>query len=235
MRRLVAFLAAASVLSTAALTAGCSTTPDDPAHGPGGRAAPGHATIPRTLPSATRHAERDCASTPPSGTVVRTGYGLNYTRGSIHAGVRPDAGRPVCVRFAKSGPADPQVPVDMLLFTFAGPDGEGAQVEFRTTALTGGVLPPLGDGYYPTVGPLNHPVDAAVGISVDGVYYHSDRCALRLTTVTALGAAGRFDCPRAIVREANPFAPSDDTDPDTDDLAVGEPVATLSGWFSVTP
>ncbi len=192
-------------------------------------------TVPASAPPATRHQAAACHTPPPSGRVTRSGYGLEYRSGSIHAAVRPDGGEQVCVEFARSGPADPQVPPDTLLFTFAGPKGEGAQVEFETVALTGGRLPPLDNGYVPRVGPLDHPIPARVGISVDGAYYHSGECSLLLTTVTAQGAAGRFDCPRATVRAANPFLPSDDVDYEADDLVEPPPTATLSGWFAVRP
>lgn len=183
---------------------------------------------------AQKHDLADCAKTPESGRVVRTGYGLNYHEGAVHVAVTPYSGEGAsCTEFAKTGPADPQVPPDALLFTFAGPDGEGAQVEFESVALTGGVLPPLGNGYVPKVGPLNHPITARVGAAVGGTYYFADQCSLLLTTVTSRGTSGRFDCPAAAVRSANPFAPSDDVDYDADDTVGPPPTATLSGWFEV--
>lgn len=234
MRRHARTAPVVAVLAAAGLVLAACAEQGEPPAGQDDRAVSDTEPAPRSPEPAQRHAAADCAKTPRSGRVVRTGYGLDYSSGAVHVAVAPYSGRdPVCVEFAKSGPSDPQVPPDTLLFTFAGPDGEGAQVEFESVALTGGVLPPLGNGYVPKVGPLDHPITARVGASVDGTYYVADRCSLLLTTVTANGAGGRFDCPAAGVQGANPFAPSDDVDYDADDTVAPPPAAKLSGWFEL--
>ncbi|GAA3969286.1 hypothetical protein [Gordonia caeni] len=226
--------ATAGLAAAGLLLAGCAEQGEPPIDRDD-RAVSDSEAAPRSPEPAQRHALADCAKTPASGRVVRTGYGLNYSSGAVHVAVAPYSGEgAVCVEFAKTGPADPQVPPDTLLFTFAGPDGEGAQVEFDSVALTGGVLPPLGNGYVPKVGPLDHPITARVGAAVGGTYYVADQCSLLLTTVTANGAGGRFDCPAAAVQAANPFAPSDDVDYDADDTVAPPPTATLSGWFELS-
>ncbi|MCK0439757.1 hypothetical protein MUG78_09875 [Gordonia alkaliphila] len=216
------------------LLTGCADTGEMPAEPADDRAVSSAQPAPRTPAPAQRRGLEACGQTPPAGRVVRSGYGLDYSSGSIHVAVTPYAGPgAACVEFAKSGADDPQVPPDTLLFTFAAPNGEGAQVEFDTVALTGGVLPPLGNGYVPKVGPLDYPINARVGASIGGTYYFADQCALLLRTVTAEGASGRFDCAAAATRAANPFAPSDDVDYNLDDTVPPPPTAVLSGWFSV--
>lgn len=216
------------------IVTGCTDTGEEPDRADDDRAVSSSAAAPQAPEPAQRRALEACGQTPPPGRVVRSGYGLDYSSGSIHVGVYPYAGPgAVCVEFAKSGPADPQVPPDTLLFTFAGPRGEGAQVEFDSVSLTGGVLPPLGNGYVPKVGPLDYPINARIGASIDGVYYSADQCSLLLRTVTAEVASGRFDCAAAAPRAANPFAPSDDVDYNRDDLALPAPTVSLSGWFTV--
>lgn len=221
---------AAALLATAALLAACGSSADD--SGPG-ELGPPPATAPAN-PPAPRLDPVACTATPAPGEVVRTGYGLDYPAGDMHIGLTPlDGAPPVCVKFAKSGPVDPQVPPDAILFTFAGPDGEGGQIEFEAVALTGGVLPHLGDGVFPRVGPLDHPIPARVGLSLDGRYYAGDQCTLLLTQVTQVGASGRFDCPSAAIMPGNTFAPDDDVDYDLDDTTPPPPVAALGGWFTL--
>lgn len=218
-------LTVVAALAVAALLAGCDS-PD--------RSARDSAPTAPANPPATRLDPIACAMTPPGGEVVRTGYGLDYPAGDMHIGMTPlDGAPPVCIRFAKSGPVDPQVPPDAILFTFAGPDGEGSQIEFEAVALTGGVLPHLGNGIIPRVGPLDHPIAARVGLSLDGRYYASDQCTLLFTQVTQDGANGRFDCPTAALMPGNAFAPDDDVDFDADDTVPPPPVAALGGWFAL--
>lgn len=221
---------AALGLAAVALLTGCSTS-TGPLTGPSdtGRSAPPAAT------PGIRHDAGACAKTPEFTHVVRTGYGLDYRSGSAHVAVNRYDGAPTtCVEFAKSGPPDPQVPPDTLLFTFTGSDGEGLQIEFPTVALTGGVLPPLGDGYFPRVGPLTTPINARVGAAVNGAYYLAEQCSLLLTRVDSRGATGRFDCPAAGTPALNPFAPSDDVDYAADDTVPPPPIATLGGWFELS-
>lgn len=173
-----------------------------------------------------------CATMPPYGPISRNGRDLSFSSGSMHVQVSPDGAPPVCGELAKSGPADPQVPPDTMLFTFAGTGGDGAQLEFYAVDLTGGVLPPLGDGYVPRVGPLNHPINARVGAAVDGKYYRAEQCALTLTEVHSETIRGRFDCPRATL-SADPFAPAEDVDHNVDDSIPPPATASLSGWFAL--
>ncbi|MFZ2511927.1 MAG: hypothetical protein WAW85_12680 [Gordonia sp. (in: high G+C Gram-positive bacteria)] len=222
---------AAAGLAAAALLAGCGASDNSAA--PSTRGADPVATAPAN-PAATRMDPVDCTTTPPPGQVVRTGYGLDYPAGEMHIGMTPlDGAPPVCVTFAKSGPVDPQVPPDAILFTFAGPGGEGGQIEFEAVALTGGILPHLGNGVIPWVGPLDHPIAARVGLSIDGRYYAGDQCTLLLTQVTQIGASGRFDCPTAALMPGNTFKPDDDVDYNVDDTVPPAPVAALGGWFTL--
>lgn len=231
MRR-SAIISATLATSAAVLLAGCGGSDDGVAGTDRGSSAVASAPA---NPPATRLDPSACAATPPSGPVVRTGYGLEYPAGDMHIAVAPyDGAPPVCIKFSKSGPVDPQVPPDTILFTFAGPDGEGSQIEFEAVALTGGVLPPLGNGYVPRVGPLDHPINARVGMSVNGRYYAADQCSLLLTQVTHTGASGRFDCPSAAIMPGNTFKPDDDVDYEVDDTVPPPPVATLGGWFTLT-
>ncbi|GAC57415.1 hypothetical protein GOHSU_19_00200 [Gordonia hirsuta DSM 44140 = NBRC 16056] len=224
-------LATAATAAAALLLTGCGESADTPPHAADRPAT--SAPIPVPPAPAVPHDLAACAATPPTGPIVRTGYGLDYPKGSIHIAVTPfDGTPPLCVEFTKSGPADPQVPPDTLLFTFAGPHGEGAQIEFDSVALTGGLLPALGNGFIPRVGPLDHPLDARVGAAIGGTYYAAAGCSLLLTQVTATGAGGRFECPAA-APAPNQFAPSDDVDYELDDTVPRPAGAALSGWFEL--
>lgn len=182
-----------------------------------------------------------CTAVPTAGGIVRSGYGLNYSRGDITISVAPGDGPARCLQFAKSGPTDPNVPPDTLLFTFAGDRGEGAQLEFLAVDLAGAILPwPRGA----TARIPGSPITSTIGVSIDGVYYTSPTCTLKLQTVTDKKAAGRFDCPQAIAETANPLNPNDDVtydepsvpaDPAPPTEPVVEPTRTaaLSGLFEV--
>lgn len=158
-----------------------------------------------------------------------------------------------CFAFSRWGNTDPSVPPDSLLFAFKDAAGrDGAQVSFFVGDLTGGALPPA-DGARRVVPPLVAPINAQVGVSAMGTYYHATQCSLKLTAISSARTSGFFQCPTATSTDANPFAPSDDVSYDSDDPAVsstpGAPpptptstttpeapkTAALSGWFSVTP
>ncbi|WLP91796.1 hypothetical protein [Gordonia sp. NB41Y] len=211
-----------------------------------------------------------CAQDPPAGRVDRSGTGLRFTHGHMLIAIAPATGpegasETSCYEFDKSGNPAPEVPPDTLLFTFAGPGTDGAQLEFLVGELTGGVLPPIG-AVRPTVGPLTGVITAQVGVSVGGVYRTSSTCRLALTTVTGERMAGHLDCPTAVTTRANPFAPSEDiTDDEATASAPDAPAAPapgpavsapqtsapqtsapqaptmseqptrLSGWFDLTP
>ncbi|MGB3697394.1 MAG: hypothetical protein WBA05_08175 [Gordonia sp. (in: high G+C Gram-positive bacteria)] len=192
--------------------------------------------VTRTLAAA------DCAATAPSGRIVRSGYDLRYSAGSMRVAVAT-AGRPArCVEFSKSGRADPNVPPDTLLFTFAGGRGEGAQLEFLAVDLAGGVLPwPVGA----SARTPGSPITATVGVSVGGAFYRSDSCTLTLTMANETKAAGRFECPAALTQAENPMDPNDDVsyDEPSAPAAPGAPIppaaaapatATLSGLFTIS-
>lgn len=175
-------------------------------------------------------ADGDCSATPAAGRIVRSGYGLNYSRGTMTVSVkRPGSQR--CVAFAKSGRTDPAVPPDTLLFTFTGDRGEGGQLEFLAVDLAGGILPWLAGASAREPGA---PITATVGVSLDGTYFTSATCTLRLATVTETRAAGRFDCPDALAARANPFDPDDDVSYDDPTVPAAPPEsAALSGLFTV--
>jgi len=212
---------------TVAVLAACS---DD-----AGRTAPS-APDGRTATAPVKQvAAAECARTPERGKIVRTGYGLSYESGTMTVEVKAADGSARCLQFSKSGPADPQVPPDTLLFTFAADGGQGAQLEFLSVDLSGGVLPPIGDGVLHRVRPLDSPINALVGVAVDGKYFRATNCALTLSTVNEEGASGRFSCPQAFSQTANPFAPDDDVDHDAPDAEPTAQTVTLSGWFDVEP
>ncbi|GAA1481550.1 hypothetical protein GCM10009624_19900 [Gordonia sinesedis] len=211
-----------------------------------------------TPSSAVASAPRDpaiCARTPPSGRIERSGRDLSFENGKLYVAVTPASSGPpapptpaaptsgpgigtatgtTCYEFTKWGNPSPDVPPDALLFTFAGARGDGAQIEFLVVDLTGGVLPPIGP-VRPTVGPLNQPINAAVGVSAGGVYRHSTTCALRITAMSPQRAAGSFDCPTATASDANPFDPSDDGNGEDSATSTAPPPASarLSGWFDL--
>lgn len=182
-----------------------------------------------------------CTTTPTAGEIVRSGYGLNYSSGDMTISVAPVDGPARCLQFAKSGLTDPNVPPDTLLFTFAGDRGEGAQLEFLAVDLAGAILPwPRGA----TARVPGSPITSTIGVSIDGVYYTSPTCTLKLQTVTAEKASGRFDCPQAIAQTANPLDPNDDITYDDESTVPTAPVqpptptdqtktAALSGLFEV--
>ncbi|WAC54534.1 hypothetical protein [Gordonia sp. SL306] len=220
-------------------------------------------------PTASAHLDAaECTETPESGRIDRTGADLDFRSGALRVAMVDSpatdrdnpAGAPAsaevgdgdteCLGFSKWGNPRPEVPPDTLLFVFKGPGTDGAQLEFLASDLTGGVLPPIGSTR-PTVGPLSKPINAAVGVSVDGAYYHSNSCPLKITAMSSRRAAASFTCQRATRNDANPFAPDDDVTYDADEstpaspstatssttpTAIGSPTGvTLSGWFELTP
>lgn len=135
------------------------------------------------------------------------------------------------------------MPPDSLLFVFKDAGTGGAQIEFLISELTGGLLPPVG-ATRPTVGPLTRPINAQIGVSINGVYHHSSACQLSVTGMSGELAAGSFTCPAATRVDANPLAPDDDVPHDLDESsttkrpdAEGNSTDTvaLSGWFQLTP
>ena len=173
----------------------------------------------------------ECTTTPTAGKIVRSGYGLNYSSGEMKIAVSPVDGPARCLEFEKSGRADPNVPPDTLLFTFAGDRGEGAQLEFLAVDLAGAVLPwPRGA----TARTPGSPITSTIGVSIDGAYYTSSTCTLKLQTVTDTTASGRFSCPQAIAQTANPLDPNDDITYDESPAPAAPPkTAVLSGLFEV--
>ncbi|GAB19418.1 hypothetical protein GOEFS_084_00040 [Gordonia effusa NBRC 100432] len=156
----------------------------------------------------------------------------------------PAAPKSQCFGFARWGNSDPSVPPDSLLFSFKGPSGLGAQVSFFVGDLTGGSPPPAG-GAKRIVPPLVSPINAQVGVSVNGKYYQATQCSLKITAMASARAAGFFQCPTATTSEANPFVPSDDVAYDSDEstpppgsatppTTTTPQTASLSGWFNVT-
>ncbi|MCR5978625.1 hypothetical protein GDN83_12950 [Gordonia jinghuaiqii] len=198
-----------------------------------------------------------CANKPPQGNVDRTGQNFEFHHGNIKvaisdapaksSGRTPAVTTPAngtrCYEFGRWGPADPDVPPDSLLFVFKGAGSDGAQIEFLISELTGGLLPPIG-GTRPTVGPLSAPINAQIGVSVDGVYHHASACQLSISGMSGKLAAGSFTCPTAALVDANPFAPDDDVRYDADESSTTPPAATgvgapehvtLTGFFQLTP
>ncbi|WP_240194034.1 MULTISPECIES: hypothetical protein [unclassified Gordonia (in: high G+C Gram-positive bacteria)] len=172
-------------------------------------------------------AAEKCDEPTPTGKIDRLGYDLRFTRGAIRIKLR-DGRAERCVQFAKWGNANIDVPPDSLLYYFSGGRGDGAQVEFRAVDLAGGKLPdtrPLGR--------LDHPINATVGVSINGVYYTSTTCELTLTVSNSRRAAGRFSCPQALAQTANPFDPSDDVSFDDPPASPPATAAALSGRFDV--
>lgn len=219
-----AALAGTALLLTATA---CGTDDESLANSSTSAAAPAPAQPTTEILSAA-----DCQKTPQPGPVVRSGYGLDYPSGDMQISVAPVDGPTRCVQFTKSGRADPVVPPDALLFTFAGSRGEGAQVEFLAVDLAGGILPwPVGA----SARTPGSPITATVGVSLGGVYYTSPTCTLALPTVTENKAAGKFTCPEAIAQTANPMDPTDDVEHDDSPHPAGPPkTAVVSGVFEVT-
>ncbi|MGW0038801.1 hypothetical protein [Gordonia sp. NPDC003376] len=212
-----------------------------------------------TQAASVRLDPKRCAQTPQASRIDRSATGLRFTHGRMLIAIAPATGTAAtsetsCYEFGKSGNPTPEVPPDTLLFTFAGPGTDGAQVEFLVGDLTGGVLPPIGD-VRPTVGPLTGVITAQVGVSVGGVYRTSSTCRLSLTAVTGERMAGHVDCPTAVTAQANPFAPGEEITDDEDASGVPDALPTstpptsavpqaptmseqpthLSGWFDLTP
>ncbi|WP_245555646.1 hypothetical protein [Gordonia soli] len=199
-----------------------------------------------------------CRETPPKGQIDRSGSELRFHKGSIRVAldrIRPAADAPQanqanrtsvdttdCLGFPRWGSPAPDVPPDTLLFVFKGPGTDGAQIEFNVGDLTGGVLPPVGP-VRPTVGPLDKPIGATIGASVDGAYYQASRCSLSISAMSKKKAAASFTCPATTRSDSNPLAPDDDVshdDPTESSTATGTSTGpttkvVLSGWFSVEP
>lgn len=198
-----------------------------------------------------------CAEKPPEGGVDRSGQNFEFHHGNIKVAVTstsaqsnrgPAAGatradEPDCYEFNRWGPARPDVPPDSLLFVFKDAGTGGAQIEFLISELTGGLLPPVG-ATRPTVGPLTRPINAQIGVSVNGVYHHSSACQVSVSGMSGKLTAGSFTCPTATRLDANPLAPDDDVRYDLDESSTTkQPSAegnstdsvALSGWFQLTP
>ncbi|WP_238423300.1 hypothetical protein [Gordonia sp. 'Campus'] len=232
--------------AVAALVVACGTD--------GGPSTPSTSSTPP--PTAQPVDPANCTEKPPQGDIDRSGQGFLFQDGSIDIAVTrpsdtsgrgPGAGvtptdATTCYEFERWGPAQPDVPPDSLLFVFKDAGAGGAQIEFLISELTGGLLPPVG-GARPTVGPLTKPVNAQIGVSVDGVYHHSSTCQLSVTAMSDQLAAGSFSCPTATRVDANPLAPDDDVSYDIDESSTKKPAPTsgptagvsLSGWFELRP
>lgn len=220
--------AGAAMLTAALLVAGLGACGPDGnrQNGAGSHAPRPGEFLTKDLPAA------GCASPAPTGKIVRSGYGLAYSSGTMSIVVTPAGSPERCVRFRKSGPRDPNVPPDTMLFTFAGDRGEGSQLEFLAVDLAGGVLPwPVGARARNPGAPLT----STIGISLGGQYFSSNTCALTLTSANATMTAGRFICPAALAQTANPLDPNDDVPYDDPQVPAPPPqAATMAGWFSVT-
>ena len=174
----------------------------------------------------------DCQQNSPSGRISRVGYDWRFRAGKAHVAVNPYTNEAsTCTVFDRSGPPDPQVPPDTLLFSFAGTGGEGVQIEFSSVDFSGGTAPVNGKKVDPA--PLTGPIPARVGVSRDGEYLRADDCSLSITKASSHGVAGTFTCPAAAPQKANPFDPTDDVDYDADDELQEQATASLSGWFEV--
>lgn len=221
-RRGLSFIAAALLVSSLG-ACGSDDAGDDNADS---RARQPADTSTKSLPAA------NCASPAPVGKILRSGYGLTYSRGTMNISVTPAGSPERCVQFRKSGPRDPNVPPDTMLFTFAGDRGEGSQLEFLAVDLAGGVLPwPVGA----RARNPGAPITSTIGISLGGEYFTSNTCALTLTSANAAMTAGRFTCPAALAQTANPLDPNDDVPYDDPQVPAPQPQATtIAGWFSVT-
>ncbi|MGP3708340.1 hypothetical protein [Gordonia paraffinivorans] len=251
----------ASVSAVAVLVGGCGAD-ETPSAG---------SSATTTTPASRPVDPEACAQTPPQGSVDRSGQNLKFSTGSIRIAISqapPPPGSPPgattsatpkatesgapgpdaepesrCYEFERWGPQQPDVPPDSLLFVFKGAGTDGAQIEFVISELTGGIVPPAGGGPRPTAGPLLRPINAQIGVSVDGVYHHSPACQLALTAMSGKLAAGSFTCPAATRVDANPFAPDDDVPFDADESSAApqpDPGATadtvlLGGWFELRP
>ncbi|ATD70092.1 MULTISPECIES: hypothetical protein [Gordonia] len=236
------------VSATALLISGCA----------GGQPPAATSTSVAPTPTARPIDPAKCAEKPLQGNVDRGGHGLDFRSGDIRIAITEQAattaGLPAagnretseeattCYEFARWGPARPDVPPDSLLFVFKGTGTDGAQIEFPVSELTGGTVPPAGGGPRPTAGPLTTPINAQIGVSVDGVYHQSSACRLSISGMSGKLAAGSFTCPEAARVDANPFAPDDDVAYDTDESSTsrrpdaGTPsTVVLSGRFQVTP
>ncbi|MFC9981549.1 hypothetical protein [Gordonia sp. NPDC127522] len=198
-----------------------------------------------------------CTEKPPQGNVDRSGQNFEFRHGNIKIAVAntpadsrrgpavgaTPADEPNCYEFDRWGPARPDVPPDSLLFVFKDAGTGGAQIEFLISELTGGLLPPVG-ATRPTVGPLTRPINAQIGVSINGAYHHSSACQLSVSGMSGSLAAGSFTCPTATRVEANPLAPDDDVRYDLDESSTTKQPdsdgnstdsVSLSGWFQLTP
>lgn len=254
-RRLQAGGALAIAAAVTSLTAACSDSTSAT------RQAQSSSTV------ATASAPQDparCAAKPPSGTIDRQGFELNFTRGHIliasgqttassaqqgqpalptTSAAQQISSAPACYEFARWGQSTPDVPPDTLLFVFKGDGTDGAQIEFPVGELTGEHLPPT-DGPRPPVGPLTAPITATVGLSEKGAYRSSAACSLILTAMSSKRAAGSFQCPETVVSAQNPLAPDDDVPFDDEGTtstgtpapdAASQPRVGLAGWFDLQP
>ncbi|SDU55968.1 hypothetical protein SAMN04488548_1342145 [Gordonia westfalica] len=240
--------ALAAVAAAALLLSGCA---GDPTPAP-------VSTSTAPTPAARPIDPAKCAEKPPRGSVDRGGHGLDFRSGDIRIAITEPAGTTTglpaagsgatsddatsCYEFTRWGPSRPDVPPDSLLFVFKGTGTDGAQIEFPISELTGGTVPPAGGGPRPTAGPLTKPINAQVGVSVDGVYHQSSACQLSISGMSGKLAAGSFTCPEASRVEANPFAPDDDVAYDADEKSASPqpdagtpPTVVLSGRFQLTP
>ncbi|WP_232719268.1 hypothetical protein [Gordonia metallireducens] len=240
--------AVSAVSAAALLMSGCAA---NPAPAP-------TSTSTAPTPTARPIDSAKCAEKPPQGKVDRGGHGLTFRSGEIRIAIiepaAPTTGLPAagsskspdeatsCYEFKRWGPEQPDVPPDSLLFVFKGIGTDGAQIEFPISELTGGTVPPAGGGPRPTAGPLTKPINAQIGVSVDGVYHQSSACQLSITGMSGKLAAGSFTCPEASRVDANPFAPDDDVAYDTDESSTSPkpdagtpPTVVLSGRFQLRP
>ncbi|MHC3004736.1 hypothetical protein [Gordonia sp. GN26] len=240
--------AVSAVSAAALLMSGCAA---NPAPAP-------TSTSTAPTPTARPIDSAKCAEKPPQGKVDRGGHGLTFRSGEIRIAIiepaAPTTGLPAagsskspdeatsCYEFKRWGPEQPDVPPDSLLFVFKGIGTDGAQIEFPISELTGGTVPPAGGGPRPTAGPLTKPINAQIGVSVDGVYHQSSACQLSITGMSGKLAAGSFTCPDASRVDANPFAPDDDVAYDTDESSTSPkpdagtpPTVVLSGRFQLRP
>ncbi|MEO9330477.1 hypothetical protein [Gordonia aurantiaca] len=241
--------ALASMSAVAVLATGCGGG-DTPSN-----AASSSAT---STPASAPIDPEECTRKPPQGHVDRSGQNLRFSSGGIRIAISdapPPPGSPGgtatpqpgtearCYEFGRWGPPQPDVPPDSLLFVFKGTGTDGAQIEFVISELTGGIVPPAGGGPRPTAGPLTKPINAQIGVSVNGVYHHSPACQLAVTAMSGQLAAGSFTCPTATRVDANPFAPDDDVPFDVDESSTtpqpdpGARTGTvlLTGWFELRP
>lgn len=202
---------ATAVAAFALVTAGCSdqsNTSEEPASS--SRVAP-------TVPQNARVADHQCRLEPPAGPIDHSLQNLSFATGQATVAVTGAGPQQGCYRFARWGNADPAVPIDSLLFVFRDEGSDGVTLDMLVGDLT-----------------IRTALNARVTVVVDGTAYGADTCATTVTALSSTVVAGEFTCPTATRVFGNPFAPLDDTEPESGPSSP-LPTVSVSGWFTVAP